>query len=279
MREKTNNTADAAKLSECCSLTEARAIGGGFLLLLLATASIVTFSDPIQEVTGINISGEEAAALVRDLALLALLSAIAWITTRQIRSGFAALEERISQREDNLKAAVTDLSVENSQLARLSTTDCLTGARNRRYFDDALDREWERSVQLGYSLALALVDIDRFKMINDVYGHAQGDECLLQVAGALQSKMKHPGDIVARYGGDEFAVLMPNASEAGIQSVLEDVRGHIERLTAEPAVGLSISAGAVACWPKPGLEPKRLVRLADEQLYAAKRAGRNRVSV
>lgn len=284
MQGNTTDTTRAPKLTARSPLRDARSIGGGFLLLMLATAGMLTFWDPIQKAAGVDLSSggliiREATLLFRDLGFLVVIYMIAWTTTRQVRSGLAALEERIGQRECNLRTAVTDLAEENTQLAQLSTTDFLTGARNRRYFDDALDREWQRSVQLGCSLALALVDVDRFKTINDVYGHSQGDECLLQVAAALRGKMKHPGDVVARYGGDEFAVLMPNATEAGVQSAMEDVRGQIESLTSAPAVGLSISAGAVVCWPNSGLEPKRLVRLADERLYAAKRAGRNRVSV
>lgn len=230
-------------------LFEAGAIGLGFLLIMLATTSVLSLSVRVPYTGGLDLSdGGSAPVVIGNLGFLALAYLIARMSTREIRSSLHDLEERMTRREVDLEPAAADLTAANSELANLSTTDFRAGARKRRSFDDDLDREWETGVESARSLALALAGVDAFKTIND--GH----------------------------GGDEFAVLVPKPAEAGIPPVLEDVRRQIERLTSAPAGSLSIGAGAVAYWPGSGLEPKRLVRLTDAQLCAAKRAGRNRAA-
>jgi diguanylate cyclase (GGDEF)-like protein len=194
------------------------------------------------------------------------------------RNAFGVLEDEVRQRTAHLEAALADLSVANSKLVEQSTIDSLTGARNRRFFDEALSLEWSRAARARQPLALAFVDLDQFKAINDRFGHPMGDECLRCVATILQGRLRRPGDIVARYGGDEFAVLLANTSKAAAQDLLEDIRLRIENLTVAPEAGLSISVGVASAVPRPGEEPASLVQRADERLYAAKQAGRNQVS-
>ena len=235
------------------------------LFVLLAT---LTISAPFVSNQGLAMTDEQFDAglpfeLVKDAALVALFYLLTKISTAEIRSGFSTLQEAFARRE--------------AELVELSTTDELTGVHNRRFFDDALSREWARAVRVDDSVTLALVDLDRFKTINDEHGHEAGDECLLLVAAILKEELRYPGTVVARYGGDEFAVLMPNMTEVGCWNVLESVRARIERLQQAPAARLSISVGAACCRPTGEQSPKGLVRLADERLYDAKRAGRNRV--
>jgi diguanylate cyclase (GGDEF)-like protein len=237
-------------------------------ILLFVLLAFLTIAAPLVSGDGLIVPSEAFGAglpldLVKDAALVALFYLLTKISTAEIRSGFSTLQETFARRE--------------AELVELSTTDVLTGVHNRRYFDEALSREWARAGRLDDSLTIALVDLDRFKTINDEHGHEAGDECLLLVAAVLKEELRYPGTVVARYGGDEFAVLMPNMTEIGCRNVLESVRARIERLQKTPAARLSISVGAAGCRPTGEQSPKGLVRLADERLYDAKRAGRNQV--
>ena len=199
------------------------------------------------------------------------------IHSAEIRDGFTVLQEQVRERTAHLEAALADLSVANSKLVEQSTVDGLTGAGNRRFFDATLAQEWVRARRSGQPLALALVDLDQFKGINDRYGHLKGDECLLRLASVLQGGMRRPGDVVARFGGDEFAVLLPNTTRAGAFEMLERIRRRVAEMKKPPAPGLSISVGVAACIPDGHARPKTLIQTADERLYAAKQAGRNQV--
>jgi diguanylate cyclase (GGDEF)-like protein len=174
-----------------------------------------------------------------------------------------------------------------AELAVLAATDGLTGLANRRTFDARLQTEWLRAAREGTFLSLLLIDIDHFKAFNDFYGHQAGDECLQSVARILKGAMKRPGDLVARYGGEEIAVLLPATDAAGAASVAEDVRSRIEEFAVPHEVNaplgvLTISIGSATL--KPAFEilrtdPTMLIALADRALYRAKLEGRNRVSV
>ena len=174
-----------------------------------------------------------------------------------------------------------------AELAVLATTDGLTALANRRTFDKVLETEWLRAARDGTPLSLLLIDLDRFKSFNDNYGHQAGDECLQAVAGILMKAMKRSGDLVARYGGEEIAVLLPATDGVGAAAVAEDIRSQVEALAVSheanaPSGVLTISIGSATL--KPALEmfradPKILVALADQALYRAKLDGRNRVSV
>ncbi len=168
-------------------------------------------------------------------------------------------------------------------LGRLSTLDGLTGIANRRRFDEALENEWRRGQRSGEPLSVLLGDIDCFKAYNDRYGHLAGDECLRRVARAIEGNVRRPADLAARWGGEEFAVLLPETGHDGALRVAEKLRAAVEALalphkasTAAQVVTLSLGAGTLI--PDPGLPPADLVQLADDGLYNAKRGGRNRVS-
>lgn len=169
-----------------------------------------------------------------------------------------------------------------ARLRELSATDGLTRIANRRAFDEALLREWERALRSGGPLSVVMADIDFFKRYNDQYGHVAGDACLQQVAAALQAGVRQGGDLVARYGGEEFVVVLPGADEAAARAVAESLRQRVQALAlpheGNPATGVvTISLGVATCAPVRGREPTALVDAADRQLYRAKAGGRNRV--
>jgi diguanylate cyclase (GGDEF)-like protein len=157
---------------------------------------------------------------------------------------------------------------------RLATRDSLTGLANRRLFDESLQREVARSQRLATPLSLLVLDVDHFKQVNDTYGHQTGDAVLREVADALVSNTKNY-DVAARYGGDEFVVLLPGCSRDDALRVAERVRHGIARAVGEAPV--TISAG-VASVPENATDPERLMAAADAALYDAKRTGRDRVA-
>ncbi len=174
------------------------------------------------------------------------------------------------------------ISVENAllyeQTARLSKMDGLTGVYNRRAFDEQLTIYFERGRRFKEHLSLMIVDADHFKKVNDNYGHQAGDRVLKQLALILTGEVRSI-DPVFRYGGEEFAVLLPNADRNGAEVVAERVRQQVEtvRFAGELSLPLTISIG-VATYPDPRItKPGDIVALADEALYDAKAGGRNQV--
>ncbi|MET0531994.1 MAG: sensor domain-containing diguanylate cyclase [Microvirga sp.] len=173
-----------------------------------------------------------------------------------------------------------------AELAVLATTDGLTGLANRRAFDRQLATEWLRASREGTALSLLLIDVDQFKSFNDVYGHQAGDECLRKVARVFSENINRPGDLVARYGGEEIVVLLPDTGETGAAIVAENLRQQVEtmRLRHEanpPSFILTISIGSVTRSPsreRSRMIPEDLIGLADKALYRAKQSGRNCVA-
>jgi len=164
------------------------------------------------------------------------------------------------------------------ELKRLAAHDSLTGLLTRRAFQDQFERDVSRSRRSGEPFALALLDLDHFKQLNDGHGHPFGDEILRRTAQRLRSGVR-THDILGRYGGEEFALLMPGLDkEAGLRTA-ERIRGAIAALELEHDdewLRLTISAG-VAAFPQDGVDWESLLTAADEALYEAKASGRNRV--
>ena len=175
-----------------------------------------------------------------------------------------------------------DLEAANEQLHLISTRDGLTGILNRRYFEELLDKEWQRSLRDRRPLSLALLDVDFFKKYNDTYGHQAGDECLRQVTKTIINRIHRPGDFTARYGGEEFVVLMSNTTAGGAVKVGEDIRQLIENLRIPHEASdinqyVTISMGVASMIPSAVNNSDELVKKADIALYYVKRSGRNRV--
>jgi diguanylate cyclase (GGDEF)-like protein len=163
----------------------------------------------------------------------------------------------------------------------LAITDSLTGLANRRRFDQCLVTEWRRGMRDRSPLSLLLIDADLFKAYNDTYGHLRGDSCLRQIAEAAQDVVARPGDLVARFGGEEFAVLLPNTENEGAAHIAEEIcaamRARELPHKSAPHGIVTVSVGCVTLIPHLGQNSANLIEFADEALYDAKRSGRNRV--
>jgi diguanylate cyclase (GGDEF)-like protein len=174
------------------------------------------------------------------------------------------------------------LEIKSLELAHLSNTDVLTGLYNRRYFDDALEKEWKRSGRDKNLLSVILLDIDYFKRINDSHGHQVGDEYLRKIAEILVSVFKRDSDIVARYGGEEFIVLLPGIDTDRALHLAEKATHQIASMTLDhqgKKVGTTISSGVNCCIPDFNSRSDSIISGADKALYMAKDRGRNQVVV
>src|ERR1017187_5794288 len=152
----------------------------------------------------------------------------------------------------------------------LAVTDPLTGLANRRQFDQCLAAEWRRSLRERSPLSMLLMDVDLFKSYNDTYGHVRGDSCLKQIAEAAQDVVTRPGDIVARFGGEEFAVVLPNTDNSGAMqvadAVCDAVRNRNLHHSGSPYEKITISVGCATILPSLGRNSITLVELADSAL-------------
>jgi diguanylate cyclase (GGDEF)-like protein len=194
--------------------------------------------------------------------------------------GMVETWENIAER----KHAEQVLQLANRELERLATEDGLTKLSNRRRFDEYLEREWLRQTRNKKPISLILFDVDFFKNYNDLYGHQAGDLCLMTVAESIQKKVGRSGDLAARYGGEEFVVVTPDTDSTGAWHVSENIRQELvsrrithDRSNAAPFV--TLSCGLATIMPSADIEPKVLIEMADQALYRAKQAGRNRTVV
>ncbi len=168
------------------------------------------------------------------------------------------------------------------ELEVLSFKDGLTGIANRRMFDSSMDTEWTSARRSNQPLSLIMLDIDFFKQFNDLYGHIQGDKCLTNVAQTLSLAAARPRDIAARFGGEEFVLLLPETDESAALKVAERCHRLIEKLkipheTSEASQFVTASIGVGTINPPAGMERKNFIQAVDKLLYAAKQKGRNRI--
>ena len=183
------------------------------------------------------------------------------------------------------KRAEEELLRLHEDLEQLSLTDGLTGIANRRRFDQQLESEWNDSRRAGKPLSLVLLDIDYFKQFNDAYGHVAGDECLKRVATVLGGIARRPRDVVARFGGEEFILLLPETDAAAARRLAEACQDGIAGLRIPHAgskLGEFLSASLGVGTAAEGAAAKTaddFLRSVDEALYAAKAGGRNRIEV
>jgi diguanylate cyclase (GGDEF)-like protein len=176
-----------------------------------------------------------------------------------------------------------ELHVANRKLEALSFQDGLTGVANRRLYDSTLQAEWDRGLRNGTPLSLVVMDIDFFKDYNDQCGHLEGDNCLIQVAQALQGVASRSTDFFARYGGEEFALLLPETDREAARDLAERCRRQVLDLqiphpASEAGRVVTISAGVSSVVPSAEMGPSALFSAADKMLYQAKRNGRNRIA-
>jgi diguanylate cyclase (GGDEF)-like protein len=164
------------------------------------------------------------------------------------------------------------------KLEELATTDALTGLKNRRKFDSEIDAEWRRAARNKAPVALLMIDADHFKSYNDTYGHQAGDQVLVGIAICVSDSVRRSGDCPARFGGEEFAVLLPGTSTSEALKVAENIRRKVEQWSEDPKV-TTVSVGVASMVPTAALAWSDLIEAADKALYAAKANGRNRTVV
>jgi hemerythrin len=192
------------------------------------------------------------------------------------------LEERVAARTRELTAANEALNEANQRLERISRIDGLLDIANRRHFDERLEEEWRRAARERRPVACLMIDVDHFKAYNDRYGHQAGDDCLKRVARAAESALRRAGDLVARYGGEELAMLLPNTEHGGAHGVALALRSALEQLNipheASPvAPVVTVSIGLAVAVPDRHASGSDLVSAADRALYQGKQTGRNRI--
>ena len=237
---------------------------GGYPLLLAFARSRDEVLEPWRE--SMLAAGAAFLALAAGMAVLG-----AWLA-RQMRQ-----RDRL---ERELLQAKTALEASNASLLHQSRVDPLTGLFNRRYFDLALEQERARACQDGSPLAALMIDVDHFKKYNDAHGHLAGDVALAEAGRAIRAGASRPRDVAARFGGEEFVVLLPATDAAGAMRVAEAIRAQLRlrRIAHRAAPGgiMTVSIGMACSTPGPaGDAENNLLERADGALYAAKEAGRD----
>ncbi|HHY40143.1 MAG TPA: diguanylate cyclase [Syntrophaceticus sp.] len=219
-----------------------------------------------------------AHALVEREKMTAQLQEINLNLDKLVHKRTKALEEYREQIE-NQKA---ELEKVNKALQVLSLKDPLTDLWNRRHYDRTIQLEWNRSLRHKYPLALMMIDIDNFKAYNDCYGHKAGDECLVKVAQTTQEFFRRASDLVVRYGGEEFVVIMPGLGKDEAVNMAQLLRKAIEELHiphkhSSVSPWVTVSIGVTSTIPDMKGSPQQLFLAVDKALYEAKAAGRNQV--
>lgn len=194
-------------------------------------------------------------------------------------AGFVHIARDITER----KLAEEELKRAFHLLENLASVDGLTGIANRRRFDEILDQEWRRGIREQTELSLLLLDVDDFKLYNDINGHLSGDDCLRLIVDAVQQVVTRAADLLARYGGEEFAVILPNTSRSGAVEMCRQILAELTRRQI-PHGGSShgivtVSIGCATKTPEERYDLTTLLQAADAALYRAKALGRNRVEV
>jgi len=191
--------------------------------------------------------------------------------------GYVNVVRNIAER----KAAEERLQDAYLALEALASVDPLTGTANRRQLDEALAHDWHRACRTASPLSLLLFDVDHFKFYNDLYGHLRGDGCLRQIADAARQVFRRSGDTVARFGGEEFAIILPDTDRQGAFELAQRLRQAVEGLEMEHAGSehnvVTVSVGCATIVPEQSTNATVLIDAADRALYEAKRTGRNRV--
>ena len=188
--------------------------------------------------------------------------------------------QQLAQEIQERQSAEIRLIELNQRLSKLATSDSLTNIANRRYFNEILAKEWRRGKKEGSPLSFILCDIDYFKLYNDRFGHQAGDLCLKKIAEAILETANRSGDLVSRYGGEEFAVILPQTSSEDAMAMAEKIRQRVKKLDIshpDSLVGdrISLSLGVTSMVPSPEYNEQQLLLTADKALYEAKERGRD----
>jgi diguanylate cyclase (GGDEF)-like protein len=219
-----------------------------------------------------------AASVTAQFPVLALASIFLLLVVQGLQAG--VLQRKYITGQTQLIDRERDLWEANAALEKLSQLDPLTNIANRRRFDLALDQAGRRALRQRRPIALLMIDLDFFKGINDAHGHSYGDLCLVSVARMLGLQARRPYDLLARYGGDEFFLLLPDTGASGAAAIADRIHEAVGNMNLEnrasPMGGrLTVSVGAGVSDAEFSIGAAALVDLADRALYEAKRLGRN----
>ncbi|GGD67985.1 sensor domain-containing diguanylate cyclase [Lacimicrobium alkaliphilum] len=255
------------------------------IVLMLVLITLVGFylahsiASPISKIASLAQSGSlsglqslpQKNTLIREVTYL----------SDTVRSLASELQKAITELESRVKKRTAALRKANLKLKKQSRQDGLTGIANRRTFDETIDQEWKRAVRHRHPLSMIIADIDYFKSFNDHYGHQKGDDALKAVAKALDQQPQRPGETVCRYGGEEFAVILPQTDEQGATEMAEKMRQaiidlNLERDDIDEHDRVTLSLGIATIIPDNNDKVSTLFKQADRRLYQAKEAGRNR---
>lgn len=189
------------------------------------------------------------------------------------------IEKQVMELEERLNELIK-VNQEKDYLESLSLKDGLTNIFNRRGLDKFFSMHWNNCLRYRLPYSVMMIDIDEFKNYNDNYGHLQGDEVIKSVASAMERSLFRSEDLVGRYGGEEFLVVMPNVDLQGAEMVAERIMDEIRSLDikhefASGRGSVTVSIGIATLTPKPDIKPQELIDLADQKMYNAKRNGRN----
>ena len=193
---------------------------------------------------------------------------------------YESLESDMRERNFELEVTLRELQDKNRELEQLNTLDALTGVRNRRYFDQRIEAEIRRARREQSELGLIMLDIDHFKNINDEHGHLVGDQVIQHIAAFCKKLLPRSTDALCRYGGEEFAIVLPNTPLEGVRQVADNLCQQIEKSVChieELQISVTASLGVHAQLISHQTRSADLVELADKALYLAKQSGRNQV--
>jgi diguanylate cyclase (GGDEF)-like protein len=235
----------------------------GFEVLRKLKASVDTQFIPVMFITALDKDEDEEKGL--------LLGAVDYIT-KPFRNGIVLARVR----------AHLQILRQMRMIEHLGLTDPLTNIPNRRCFDDHLAVEWKRAIRNKRCLSFLMMDLDKFKIYNDTYGHPQGDVLLISLARIFATAARRPGDLAARIGGEEFGLLLPDTEAEAARQIAEEIRAEVEGariplLDGKLITRITISIGVSGLVPSPDDPILGLLKKADQRLYKAKESGRNRV--
>ena len=237
-----------------------------FMGLRYRTALVTVGATIVAFIAGAALFGLTLPTALRSTALLSMITITCAIAARHL--------EKASRKS----------FLESHLIEELAQHDTLTGLKNRRVFDEHLDRLWQQGVEEARSLAILMLDIDHFKAYNDRHGHQAGDQALRRVAQALQTFVTRPLDVLARYGGEEFAVILYDMDAPEAEALAERMRRAVGGLAikhggSQAGAAVTLSIGVAAIRPTADRRPRGALQLADQALYEAKVRGRNRVEL
>lgn len=175
------------------------------------------------------------------------------------------------------------LNLIRRSIGEISKLDFLTNMYNRRHFDKVLTEEWRKNENGNSSIAILMIDIDKFKEYNDKYGHVEGDKCLQRISTLIKNAFDQSDSIASRYGGEEFIALISNSDLQNAQYIADNIRKDIEKLNilheSSEFGRVTVSIGVATGMPNIKSQPEKLIIMADQALYRAKSSGRNKISI